>query len=186
MTRARLKKERGLQWPCPDEDHPGTIRRYVAGDDPLVTNGSAMEFYGQPDKKAIVFLRPYVPSPEHTTEEFPFYLTTGRVLEQWHTSTMTGRIEELAKASGDAVIEINEQDAWKLQIAKGDSVEVRSRHGTLQGSAQVASSPRRGVVFATFHDAKLLINRVVADNVDPISREPEYKVTAVSLRKVGT
>ncbi|OFV90661.1 MAG: nitrate reductase catalytic subunit [Acidobacteria bacterium RIFCSPLOWO2_02_FULL_64_15] len=184
MTRARLEKERGLQWPCPSEDHPGTIRRYVAGDDPLVTTtGSAMEFYGQPDKKAVVFLRPYVPSPEHTTEEFPFYLTTGRVLEQWHTSTMTGRIEELARASGDAVIEINDQDAWKLQIAEGDSVEVRSRFGTLQGRARLASSPRRGVVFATFHDTKLLINRVVADHVDPVSKEPEFKVTAVSLRK---
>jgi len=62
-------------------------------------------------------------------------------------------------------------------------VEVRSRFGTLQGRARLASSPRRGVVFATFHDTKLLINRVVADNVDAVSKEPEFKVTAVSLRK---
>ena len=67
---------------------------------------------------------------------------------------------------------------------KGDKVEITSRYGTLQGKARVTSSPREGVVFTTFHDAKLLINRVVADNFDPISKEPEYKVTAVSLRKV--
>ena len=184
MTYERLKKERGLQWPCPDENHPGTVRRYVEGDDPFVTTGSGIEFYGQPDKKAVVFLRPYVPSPERTSEALPFYLTTGRVLEQWHTSTMTGRIEELAQASGDAEIEISAHDAWKLKIATGDTVEISSRYGALQGKARVTSSAREGVVFATFHDAKLLINRVVADHFDPVSKEPEYKVTAVSLRKV--
>ena len=97
---------------------------------------------------------------------------------------MTGRIEELAKASGDAEIEISAHDAWKLKITTGDTVEITSRYGALQGKARVTSSPREGVVFATFHDAKLLINRVVADHFDPISKEPEYKVTAVSLRKV--
>jgi nitrate reductase NapA len=81
MTYERLKQARGLQWPCPDEHHPGTVRRYVEGDDPFVTKGSGIEFYGQPDKKAVVFLRPYIPSPERTSEAFPFYLTTGRVLE---------------------------------------------------------------------------------------------------------
>jgi nitrate reductase NapA len=184
MTYERLKQARGLQWPCPDEHHPGTVRRYVEGDDPFVTPGSGIEFYGQPDKKAAVFLRPYVPSPERTSDAFPFYLTTGRVLEQWHTSTMTGRIAELAQASGEAEIEISAQDAWKLKIATGDTVEIASRYGALQGKARVTTSPREGVVFTTFHDAKLLINRVVADHFDPVSKEPEYKVTAVSLRKV--
>jgi nitrate reductase NapA len=97
---------------------------------------------------------------------------------------MTGRIEELVKASGDAEIEINAHDAWKLKITTGDTVEITSRYGTLQGKARVTSSPREGVVFATFHDAKLLINRVVADHFDPVSKEPEYKVTAVSVRNV--
>jgi len=184
MTYERLKKERGLQWPCPDETHPGTVRRYVEGSDPLVSRGAGIEFYGQPDKKAVVFLRPYVPSPEKRSAEFPLYLTTGRVLEQWHTATMTGRIGELARASGDAAIEVSEREAWTLKIATGDKVEVKSRYGALQGRARVTSSTPQGIVFATFHDAKLLINRVVADNVDAASKQPEYKVTAVSLRKV--
>lgn len=183
ITYERLKKERGLQWPCPDEQHPGTARRYVEGDDPFVTKGAKFEFYGQPDKRAVVFLRDYVPSPDHTTPEYPFYLTTGRVLEQWHTGTMTGRIAELSKASGEALIEINEQDAWKLQINDGDMIEIKSRYGVLQGKARISSSARQGVIFTTFYDAKMLINQVVADNFDPVSKEPEYKVTAVALRK---
>ena len=183
MTYERLRKGRGLQWPCPDEDHPGTARRYVEGSDPFVSKGSGIEFYGQPDKRAVVFLRPYVPSPEQTTEEYPFCLTTGRVLEQWHTGTMTGRVAELARAAGAAVIEVNEQDAWQLRVATGDRIELRSRYGSVQGKARVTAGPRRGVLFAAFYDVKLLINRVVSDHFDADSKEPEYKVTAVAVRK---
>jgi len=186
MTRDRLKKERGLQWPCPDENHPGTVRRYVEGDDPFVTKGAGIEFYGNhDDKRAVVYLRPYVASPEMPTPEYPMQLTTGRVLEQWHTGTMTQRIEELRKAAGDAMIEINEQDAWVRKIQEGDTVELKSRYGTMRGKARLTRSTRAGVLFASFYDTKLLINRVVADNFDPISKEPEYKVTAVALSKVN-
>ena len=184
MTYERLRAERGLQWPCPDEGHPGTVRRFVEGEDPFVKKGAGFEFYGQPDKRAVVFLRPYVPSPEKVTPDLPFYLTTGRVLEQWHTGTMTQRIPELAKASGEARIEIAGGDAWKLGIADGDRVEVKSRYGALEGRARVLPEGRPGMVFAAFYDAKLLINRVVADNVDPTSKQPEYKVTAVAVRKL--
>lgn len=100
ITYDRLRKLPGLQWPCPTEDSPGTVRRYVEGDDPLVTPGAKVEFYSQPDRRAVVFLRPYEPSPEAPSTEFPFLLTTGRVLEQWHTGTMTDRIPELHRASG--------------------------------------------------------------------------------------
>jgi len=185
ITRARLKKERGLQWPCPDESHPGTARRYLEGDDPFVTKGAGIEFYGQhDDKRAVVFLRPYVPSPEMPTAQFPLQLTTGRVLEQWHTGTMTQRIAELKAASGDALIEMNEQDAWPLGIKDDDTVEIESRYGTIRGRVHLTRSPRPGVLFASFYDTKLLINRAVADTFDPISKEPEYKVTAVAIRKV--
>ena len=184
MTYDRLRAERGLQWPCPDESHPGTVRRFVEGEDPFVTKGAGFEFYGQPDKRAVVFLRPYVPSPEKATPDLPLYLTTGRVLEQWHTGTMTQRIPELAKAAGDARIEIAGSDAWKLGIKDDDRVEVKSRYGVLQGRARVLPQGRPGLLFAAFYDAKLLINRVVADNVDPTSKQPEYKVTAVALRRL--
>jgi nitrate reductase NapA len=184
MTYERLRHERGLQWPCPDESHPGTPRRYVEGSDPFVPKGSGFHFYGQPDGRAVVLLQPYQPSPEKRTEEYPFLLTTGRVLEQWHTGTMTRRIDELRRSSGPARIEINEQDAARLDVVSGDSVELTSRYGSIHGEARVTDTPRQGVLFAAFYDVKLLINRVVADHVDPSSKEPEFKVTAVAVRKV--
>jgi len=184
ITYDRLAAERGLQWPCPSEDHPGTARRFVEGDDPFVSKGAGIEFYGNHDKKAVVFLRPYVPSPEKVTPEYPLYLTTGRVLEQFHTGTMTDRITELHQATGDAMFEFHPEDARKLGVQAGDPVEVRTRYGTITGKARVTERSRLGVVFAAFYDAKLLVNRVVADTFDPVSKEPEFKVTAASVRKV--
>jgi nitrate reductase (cytochrome) len=184
ITYARLRKERGLQWPCPTEDHPGTARRYVEGEDPFVTKGAGIEFYGNHDKKAVVYLRPYVPSPERLSAEYPMYLTTGRILEQFHTGTLTERIPELSAAAGPAKIHINPQDAFVLRISDGDPVEVTSKYGAVRGEAKLSDMPRRGVIFSSFYDAKLLINQAVADNYDPTSKEPEYKVTAVSVRKV--
>ena len=111
----------------------------------------------------MVYLRPYVPSPEKTTAEYPLYLTTGRVLEQWHTGTMTDRIAELHQATGDAMFELNPEDARKLGVQSGDRIEVRSRYGAVTGQARLTGVARLGVVFAAFYDAKLLVNRVVAD-----------------------
>jgi nitrate reductase NapA len=183
MTYQRLKRERGLQWPCPDEDHPGTPRRYVEGSDPFVPTGAGLHFYGQPDGRAVVLLQPYKPSPEKPTEQYPFLLTTGRVLEQWHTGTMTWRIAELRQSSGPARIEINELDAARLGIRDGDAIELTSRYGSVRGQTRVTDNLRPGVLFAAFYDVKLLINHVVADHVDPSSKEPEFKVTAVAVRK---
>jgi len=184
ITYERLKKERGLQWPCPSTDHPGTARRYVEGADPFVTKGAGFEFYGNHDKKAVVYLRPYVASPEKLSAEYPMYLTTGRILEQFHTGTLTDRIQELHDAAGPAKIHINPQDAFVLGIQDKDPIEVKSKYGTVRGEARLDDVSRRGVVFASFYDAKVLINLVVADNYDPISKEPEFKVTAVAVRKV--
>ncbi len=184
ITYERLRTARGLQWPCPTEDHPGTVRRYVGGDDPFVKPGKKVEFYAKPDQKAVVFLRPYLASPEQATDEFPLLLTTGRVLEQWHTATMTGRIPELAKAAGRGHFELNDQDASRFGIADGDRVDVRSRYGAMTGMARVTRAPRQGVLFASFFDARFLVNQIVADTLDPVSKEPEFKVTAVTVRKV--
>jgi nitrate reductase NapA len=156
----------------------------VEGSDPFVREGQGLRFYGHEDGKAVVHLRPYVPSPEATSDAYPYLLTTGRVLEQWHTGTMTMRIAELARAAGEATFEINEQDAWLLKIEDGDRVEVTSRYGSARGPARVSAALRRGVLFAPFYDARLLVNLAVADHVDPFSRQPAYKVTAVAVRRV--
>lgn len=184
ITRDRLRRERGLQWPCPTEEHPGTKRRYVGGDDPLVSPGKKIEFYGHPDKKALVFLRPYLPSPQRPSEEFPLLLTTGRVLEQWHTGTITDKIPELSRASGRGRVEINLQDAHRYGIVTGSRVKVVSAFGEIVMETIVTNSPKAGVLFVPFFDAKRLINQVVAPFFDPVSKQPEFKVTAVRIEKV--
>ena len=97
---------------------------------------------------------------------------------------MTERIPELHRASGRGHFEINDQDAYTLGVQTGDSVRVRSRLGSLTGKALVSPAPRRGVLFAAFFDAAFLINCVVSEAVDPIARQPEYKVTAVAVEKL--
>jgi nitrate reductase (cytochrome) len=183
ITYDRLRRLPGLQWPCPTEDHPGTVRRYCTGD-PFVPAGKTIYFYGKADGRSVVYARPYVPTPEQATVERPFLLTTGRVLEQWHTGTMTERIPELAQAAGPARFEVNADDAFQLGIATGDLVEVEGSHGSVRGTAVVSSRPRLGVLFAAFYDVRLLVNDAVTDAVDPVSKQPEYKVTAVSLRRM--
>jgi nitrate reductase NapA len=185
ITYDRLRVAHGLQWPCPTTDHPGTVRRFVGGEDPLVTPGRRIEFYGQPDKKAVVFARPYVPVPEQLSDEFPMTLTTGRVLEQWHTGTMTRVIPELAQATGPARFVIPAEDALRLDIATNDTIAVESRFGTTTGRAVIAPDAPGGIVFASFYDPKLMVNDACADHYDPYSKEPEYKITAVKVYKVG-
>jgi len=183
MTYDRLRALPGLQWPCPTEDHPGTVRRYVEGDDPFVSKGTGIEFYGQKDKRAVIQLCPYVPAPEQPSAEYPLYLTTGRVLEQWHTGTMTQRIAELSGAAGPARFVVSEVDALQRGVTSGDVIELTSRFGSVRGRAVTDSAMRPGLLFAAFYDARLLVNRAVADHFDPVSKEPEYKLTAVQFRK---
>ncbi len=183
MTYERLDAEPGLQWPCPDEQHPGTVRRYVEGDDPFVPAGAGVQFYGHKDKRAVVPFCPYVPSPEQRSEQYPLILTTGRVLEQWHTGTMTQRIDELRGGSGPARFMISKVDAKQRGVESGDTITLSSRFGDVTGRAVIDPDMRPGLMFAAFYDARLLINRAVADHIDPVSKEPEYKITAVQFRK---
>lgn len=184
ITRERLKKERGLLWPCPTQDHPGTPRRYTKGD-PFVLPDRSIQFYGKPDNRAVVFLRPYIPAAEQKDEQFPLYLTTGRVVEQWHTGTMTDKMPELSAGSGPARLMMNPYDGWRLGLEEGDQIEVSSKFGALQGQVAFSDDETVGVIFAAFYDTKFLINAVVADHYDPVSKEPEYKVTAVKVRKLN-
>jgi nitrate reductase NapA len=185
ITYERLQKERGLQWPCPTEDHPGTVRRYCKGD-PFVQEGREIQFYGKPDNKAVVFLRPYIPSTEKTTDQYPLYLTTGRVIEQWHTGTMTDKIYEISKTSGRGRFFINPQDAYEAKVTDGDEIELESRYGKITGMVEISEDESPGVLFASFFDSKFLVNVVVSDLLDPFSKQPEYKITAVSIKKHQT
>jgi len=191
ITHERLRDCQGLRWPCPTPDHPGTSRRYVAGDDPFVRDSNRAEnggidFYGQADGKAIVFLRAPNEPIETTSEDFPLQLTTGRVLEQWQTGTLTNHIPELKQASRDGHFELHEQDATPLGIKSGDRVEVTSRRGNLVGPVRVSTAGKPGVVFAPFYDAALPVNTLTADHLNNSSGVPALKLAAISVKKVTT
>ncbi len=188
-TYARLKKERGLVWPVPSEDHPGTYKRFTKGD-PLYDalpaekkQGRRMYFYGKPDGRATVFARPAKGPEEPVDAEYPFALTTGRLLEHWHTLTMTGTIPELNRAVPKAFAEINPEDARKLGIADHDLVVVETRRGKLEIPARVIDRPMAGTIFIPMHWREWMVNVLTIDAVDPGSKEPEYKVCAAKLRK---
>ena len=194
MTRERLKKERGIRWPAPSEDHPGTGRRFVKGDDPLLDKGpyadesvkpGEIKFYAAPDHKAIVWLRPAKPPAEPVDDDYPFVLSTGRVLEHWHTGTMTMQAPELRRVYPECYVEVNPVDAQKLGVRRGDRLRITSRRGEAIIKARIVDTPRPGMVFVPWHwaDKNSLINRVTIDAYDPGSKQPEFKVCAVKLAK---
>jgi nitrate reductase (cytochrome) len=190
MTRARMKKAHGILWPCPTEDHPGTVRRYtVKYGDPQVKRfdpqASDVSFYGAKadGNKATVWLRPYKGPAEPPDAEYPFILTTGRQIEHWHTGTMTLKVPELKRSAPDAYVEINPKDAAKLSIKSRDKVKITSRRGTITLEAKVVDVPREGLVFVPMHYPDRLINLLTTDAYDAMSKQPEFKICAVKLER---
>ena len=180
ITYERLKKERGLIWPVPDDEHAGTCRRYIPGEDPLAKGDKRFDFYGRPDGRAVVWLHEQKEALEPVTKEYPLTLTTGRVLEHWHTKTMTGRMKDL-KFIHDDFLEINPKDAHRYGIMDGARVMVQSRRGSVSLDARVTHVARPGVVFSPFHSIKHLVNNATNDVYDPFSRQPEFKLCAVRV-----
>jgi nitrate reductase NapA len=190
MTRDRMKKAHGLQWPIPAVSHPGTLRRYTAKyGDPLVKKfdpaASDISFYGnKPDgNKAVIWLRPAAGPAEPADKDYPFVLTTGRQLEHWHTGTMTAKVPELRRAAPYGFLEINPADAKRIGVKNKDKVRVSSRRGSLVLEARVLEVPRPGLVYASFHDPEKLINLLTNDAFDALSKQPEYKICAVRVQK---
>lgn len=186
ITRERLHKESGILWPCPTEDHPGTNVRYVRGKDPNIPKDHPNKywFYGKPDGRAVVWMRPYKAPAEPADAEYPFVLTTGRVIDHWHTATMTAKVPELARSFPAAYVEINTKDAKKLSINNGDDVLLETRRGKMTFDARVSDVCMPGLVFVPWFDPKLLINMLTIDAFDPGSKQPEFKICATKVSKV--
>jgi nitrate reductase NapA len=138
--------------------------------------------YGE---KAAFWLRPYHAPAEVPDDEFPFWLTTGRVLEHWHTGSMTRRVRQLYQANPEAYVELNRADAAELGFQAGDRVQLASRRGelVLQVKIDDRGQPPRGTVFVPFFDEGKLINRLTLDAMDNISYEPDYKKCAVKITR---
>ena len=110
-------------------------------------------------------------------------MTTGRVIDQWHTGTMTNKVPEIRAAFPNAYVEINVEDAKRLNINNGDSVLVETRRGKLTLPARVGEVCRPGLIFTPFFDAKKLVNELTVDAIDDISKQPEFKICAARIAR---
>lgn len=182
---AQLKETRGLRWPVVDGKE--TRYRYAAGYDPYVTKREGVQFYKAKGygERAAVWRRPYQPPAESPDDEYPLWLTTGRVLEHWHTGSMTRRTTQLHQAVPSAYVELNPTDARSLGVQDGETVRVTSRRGTVELPAvtQGRAQPPRGTVFVPFFDESRLANLLTLDAMDNISKEPDYKKCAVRVER---
>jgi formate dehydrogenase alpha subunit len=168
MSYARLE-DGGLQWPCPTPDHPGTQFLFKGG---------------FPRGKGRFTPVQFRPSHEETDKEYPFLLTTGRTLFQYHTGTMTRRVKPINAISPDAFIELNPEDARALAVEAGAMVKVASRRGSITLRALVTKRPGKGIVFIPFHFKEAAANVLTSSTaLDPTAKIPAFKVSAVRIEK---
>ena len=181
----QLKSTRGLLWPVVDGKE--TRYRYAAGHDPYVEKPRGVHFYKAKayGEKAALWLRPYQPPAEVPDDDYPFWLTTGRILEHWHTGSMTRRVPQLHQAAPEAYAEINRADAIEIGLKDGDRARLISRRGTMEMPVRVdgRGQPPRGTVFVPFFDETKKINELTLDAMDNISKEPDFKKCAVRLER---
>jgi len=174
-------RETTVQWPAaPDGPARNPIRYLQQDGRPRFPTAS---------RRAVFFPRPHMPAKEMPDDDYPFVLNTGRVQHQWHTLTKTGKVEKLNKLNPGPFVEIHPDDARKLGVGEGDSVELASRRGKAVLPAVLTDRVLPGCCFAPFHwndlfGEYLSVNAVTNDEVDPLSFQPEFKVCAVSLTRV--
>ncbi|HTH16895.1 MAG TPA: nitrate reductase catalytic subunit NapA [Magnetospirillum sp.] len=176
-------KARGLRWPVVDGKE--TLWRYREGYDPYVKQGEGVKFYGKPDGKAWIIALPYQDPPEKPDAEFDMWLCTGRVLEHWHSGSMTRRVPELFKAVPAALCYMHPNDAKKRNLRNGDIVKIKSRRGEIQTRLDTRgrNRPPEGLIFVPFFDESILVNKLTLDATCPISKETDYKKCAVKVEK---
>lgn len=164
----RLEKK-ALQWPCRNYNDPGTSVLHSN----VFSRGKGRFI---PVKHS--------PPAETTNKEYPYILTTGRILYQFHTRTMTGKVKGLNEIAPANLVHINSEDAENLGIKSGDRVEVRSKRGKIAASSLVSPRIKKGVVFIPFHYADSPANILTNPALDPKAKIPEFKVCAVDLKKI--
>ena len=174
----------GLRWPVVNGKE--TLWRYREGLDPFVKKGEGVKFYGKKDGKANIIFAPFEPAAESPDKEYDLWLSTGRVLEHWHSGSMTRRVPELYKAFPDAVMFIHPNDAKKRGLRRGMTAKVASRRGDilLKVETRGRNRPPEGLIFVPWFDAGRLINKLTLDATDPLSKETDYKKCAVKVEKV--
>ncbi len=169
ITHARLLKGERLQWPCPSADHPGTLilhtKQFTRG------KGKFMPI-------------DHVPPAENPDDDYPMVMSTGRVLYHWHGGQMTRRAKGLMQVYGEALVELNPSDAEKLGVNGNKIVRITSRRGSIEAQAWITDRVPPGMVYANFHFPRASANELTLAALDPVSKIPEYKVTAVKVELV--
>jgi assimilatory nitrate reductase catalytic subunit len=171
ITWDRIRTSEGIFWPCPGEDHPGTPRLFL-------------ERFPTDDGRASFHPVAFQPPAEQPDDEFPLYLTTGRIMAQYQSGTQTRRVAELLKSAPEAFVQIHPSMARTYGITNGDEVSLTTRRGTAVMKAQLTASIRMDTVFVPFHYAgRGRANLLTNPALDPISKMPEFKVCAVRIEK---
>ncbi len=205
LTYEKLTGGSGIQWPCTEQYPTGKERLYEDG--VFNTDPDYCERYGhdihtggvitESDYRATVWpgkawikSAHYEPPPEKPDGDYPYWLTTGRIVYHFHTRTKTGRSRALCAAAPDSFVQLSATDAQKLEVMEGDMIEVESRRGTARGEARIGDIPE-GQVFVPFHfgywdgdGTPRAGNELTITDWDPISKQPHFKYAAVKLRKV--
>ncbi|HOI57338.1 MULTISPECIES: formate dehydrogenase subunit alpha [unclassified Methanoculleus] len=171
MSYARLDPD-GLHWPCPTAEHPGTAILH-------------REKFAMPDGLGVFSPIEWKPPAEVPDAEYPFVLTTGRTIWQWHTGTMTRRSRSLEKEAPTGWIEINPEDARELGIKDDEVVRASTRRGTVDVPAKVTPDIVKGVMFMPFHYRECAANVLTNNALDPIAKIPEFKACAVKVERIG-
>jgi assimilatory nitrate reductase catalytic subunit len=174
ITWERIEREFGVFWPCPSEDHPGTKRLFEGG-----------RFYTDDGRGRFTPVR-YRPPAEEVDVEYPVWLTTGRVISQYLSGTQTRRIGPLVEQYPEPLCELHPRLADEHGIATGDVVRVTSRRGSMTLPATVVATIRPDTIFIPYHWAGTqAANQLTNRALDPLSKIPEYKVSAVRVERVG-
>ncbi len=160
----------GIQWPCPSAEHPGTPYLHKDGN---FTRG-----------KGLFHAIEYRPPAEVVDDDYPFWMTTGRVYAHYHTGTMTRNSESLHFEIPQGFLEINPADAQALEVCDGQKVRMASRRGEIETRIMITDRVEKGVVFMPFHFEEANVNKLTNPAYDPIAKIPEFKVCAVKLEKV--
>ncbi len=168
ITYARMETEGGLQWPCPTTEHPGTVYLHKG----QFARG-----------KGAFFAIDHRDPAEMPDAEYPLILTTGRVLYQYHTGTMSRRASGLEEKAPECRVEIAAGDAIDFGIGDGDSVRLKTRRGQIVVRAQVSPKAVSGTIFIPFHFFEASANKLTIAALDPVAKIPEFKVCAVNIEK---
>jgi assimilatory nitrate reductase catalytic subunit len=174
ITYEKIRDNQGIFWPCPSEDHPGTKRLF-------------QETFSTPTGRAKFHAVTYRAPAEEPDQDYPFYLTTGRVLAQYQSGTQTRRTDQLCEMAPTPFVEMHPLAARSLGLVEGDLCELTTRRGSALFTVKITSTIRDDTVFAPFHWGGVQsVNRLTNPALDPVSRMPEFKVCAVHIKSVSS